>query len=133
LKVLVAGLGTVGLPTAEYIMAAGLDVVGCDVNPQAVQRAVLRGIQATTRWPDVPQADVFVVCVSTHYDETGNLTPVKDVQKIYTMIVSMGNEEILVSIESTVLQALAGVSMRRQITRRFGWCTLLTDTGPVML
>jgi UDP-N-acetyl-D-mannosaminuronic acid dehydrogenase len=102
LKVLVAGLGTVGLPTAEYIMAAGLDVVAYDVNPQAVKGAVLRGIQATTYWSDVPQADVFVVCVSTHYDETGNLTPVKDVQEIYTMIVSMGNEEKLVSIESTV-------------------------------
>jgi UDP-N-acetyl-D-mannosaminuronic acid dehydrogenase len=98
----VAGLGTVGLPTAEYILTAGLDVVGYDVNPQAVQGAVTRGIQATTRWSEVPKADVFVVCVSTHYDETGNLTPVKDVNEIYTMIVSTGKEKKLVSIESTV-------------------------------
>jgi len=102
LKILVAGLGTVGLPTAEYVATAGLEVAGYDANPQAVQRAVTQGIAATTSWSDVPRADVFLVCVSTHYDETGNLAAVKDVDDVYSMIASMGNEKKLVSIESTV-------------------------------
>ena len=81
-RVAVIGLGYVGLPTAASLAAAGLDVVGVDLNPAVVERVsrgeaplaepdlaavVSRGVtggrlKAST---EVPPADAYIVAVPT--------------------------------------------------------------------
>lgn len=103
MKVCVAGLGEVGLPTARYILSKGIEVWGYDINDDAVKRAKEQGIdRATSDWNELPSMDVYVVCVSTSIerDGTANLAPVFN---ICEKISRKACELSLVSIESTIL------------------------------
>jgi len=97
----VLGLGTIGLPTAEYIREKGLRVFGYDINQEAVRRAKLQGIPASLEWKEVPEADTYVICVST-WNSNGkpDLSPVFNISK---KISSRTDKDNLVSIESTVV------------------------------
>jgi len=99
--VCVLGLGTIGLPTAEYIRDKGLNVFGYDINQEAIRRAKQKGIPASSEWKDVPEADAYIICVST-WNSTGkpDLSPVFKISK---KISSRTSKENLVSIESTVV------------------------------
>jgi len=97
----VLGLGTIGLPTAEYIKEKGLEVFGYDINQGAVRRAKQQGIPAFLEWREVPEADVYVICVSTWNTEgKPDLRPVFNISK---RISSRTDKDDLVSIESTVI------------------------------
>jgi UDP-N-acetyl-D-mannosaminuronate dehydrogenase len=100
--VCVLGLGTIGLPTAEYISDKGLKVFGYDIAKESVSRAKQKGIHASSEWNMVPDADVYIICVST-WDSNGkpDLTPVFDVSNKISSRIDEG--ENLVSIESTIL------------------------------
>jgi len=97
----VLGLGTIGLPTAEYIRVKGLEVFGYDINQEAVRRAKLQGIPASFEWKDIPEANTYVICVST-WDSNGkpDLSPVFNISR---KISSRIDKDDLVSIESTVI------------------------------
>jgi nucleotide sugar dehydrogenase len=57
--------------------------------------------KATTQWNDVPQADIFVICVTTtQKDCAPDLSPVFDVCKL---ISQKAQPSALVSIESTII------------------------------
>src|ERR671922_135276 len=64
-RVLVIGLGQLGLPVANYVKEKGFnDVYGYDISRKAIDRAEkTAGIKKATDFSDF---DVYVVCVSTH-------------------------------------------------------------------
>jgi nucleotide sugar dehydrogenase len=100
-KVVVLGLGQIGLPVAQYVQAKGLEVYGYDINPNTVERvSKTEKFKASTRWSDVPQADIYVICVTTtQKDDSPDLTPVFDVCKL---ISQKATASTLVSVESTI-------------------------------
>src|SRR3990170_7450786 len=102
IKVCVVGLGQVGLPVAQYTQAKGLEVWGIDINPATVENARKTGkIHLTSSWQDVPQADVYIICVTTSQrNEAPDLSPVFDVCK---KISEKASSSALVSIESTII------------------------------
>jgi len=102
MKVCVVGLGQIGLPVAEYVAAKGLEVWGIDINPATVENARKTGkFKVTSSWQDVPQVDVYVVCVTTSQrDEAPDLSPVFEVCK---KISEKAGSSALVSVESTII------------------------------
>jgi UDP-N-acetyl-D-mannosaminuronic acid dehydrogenase len=101
MMVCVLGLGTIGLPTAEYVKNKGLKVFGYDISQEAVMRAKQKGIHASSEWEKVPEADVYIMCVST-WDSNGkpDLSPVFDISR---KISSRTDKENIISIESTIV------------------------------
>ena len=83
-KVLVIGLGQLGLPVAKYVKDRGFETFGYDINQRRVEDAEKKhGIKGIKRFDDI---DVFILCVSTH-DPNDEYTPFIDglfsgVQKI---------------------------------------------------
>ena len=102
MKVCVVGLGQIGLPVAQYASAKGLEVVGCDINAATVANVrKTGGFEATTSWADVPQMDVYIICVTTgQANERPDLSAVFDVCK---KISEKASPSTLVSIESTIV------------------------------
>jgi len=100
LKVCVAGLGEVGLPTALYIKRKGFEVWGYDISNIAVQRAKKNGIKARNNLCEVPFADIYIICVSTGLkNKKPDMSPIYDV---CNKIAEIGKPK-LISIESTVV------------------------------
>jgi nucleotide sugar dehydrogenase len=101
-KICVVGLGEIGLPTAKYILNRGLEVWGYDISDAAIEKAKRQGIlHASSKWNDIPSADIYIVCVSTFWENnTINLNPVFDCCK---KISEKANKSTLVSIESTIV------------------------------
>lgn len=101
MKVCVVGLGQIGLPVAEYVLAKGLEVWGYDINPRTVENASkTEKIKATNDWQDIPQVDIYIVCVTTSQrDGSPDLSPVFDVCK---QIAEKAKPSSLVAIESTI-------------------------------
>jgi UDP-N-acetyl-D-mannosaminuronate dehydrogenase len=70
-KVVVIGLGQLGLPVAQYIKEKrGFDVYGYDINIKAIDRAekvagIKRVVNELNNF-DFTEFDVFILCVSTH-------------------------------------------------------------------
>jgi UDP-N-acetyl-D-mannosaminuronic acid dehydrogenase len=95
----VLGLGTVGLPTAIYI-SKFFKVKGYDIEVNMVRRALASGIDATTSWAEVSDADIFVITVSTGMTVNGK-ADISAVQDILSKI-SRDNPSSLVCVESTV-------------------------------
>ncbi len=99
-KVCVVGLGQVGLPTAQFIAERGYDVWGFDIAEEAIHRGQNSGIKATIKWDEIPQANVYVICVSTSL--INNNPDVTAVFNVCKKIARKAEEHSLVSIESTV-------------------------------
>lgn len=102
MKVCVAGLGQIGFPVAQYVHAKGLEVIGYDINPDTVKRATETGkFKATSVWKDIPQVDVYIICVTT-----GQINDSPDLSAVFTVcknISEKSNASALVSIESTII------------------------------
>jgi UDP-N-acetyl-D-mannosaminuronic acid dehydrogenase len=100
MKVCVIGLGEVGLPTATYIKQTHLEVVGYDINEEAVRRATQNGIAAVSNWKDVPECNLYVICVTTSIKRNApDLSAIIDVcSKLRPVL----KDDMLVSIESTI-------------------------------
>ena len=64
-KVIIIGLGQLGLPVARYVKEKGFDdVYGYDISPKAMERAEkIAGIKKAN---DLSDFDVYILCVSTH-------------------------------------------------------------------
>lgn len=64
-KVLVIGLGQLGLPVAKYVKERGFNSYGYDINEKAMATAEANfGIKKTTSFGDF---DVLIICVSTQH------------------------------------------------------------------
>lgn len=99
-KVLVVGLGQLGLPVAKYVKERGFETFGYDINPVKVENAEKKyGVKSIECFDDI---DVFILCISTH-DPNDEYTPFVD--GLFTVAQKISREAkngSLVSIESTV-------------------------------
>lgn len=98
MKVCVVGLGTIGTPTIQYIHAHDFQVYGYDLIRKSID-----GVKTFTDWNEVPNADIYVVAVSS--DSVENVC-----EKL-----SKKDRDSFVSIESTVR-----VGTCRKISDAFG-------------
>lgn len=99
-KVLVIGLGQLGLPVAKYVKQRGFETYGYDMNPERMKQAEKNyGIKSIEQFDDI---DVFILCVSTH-DPEDEYTPYVDgLFELARKISKEAKNGSLVSIESTV-------------------------------
>jgi UDP-N-acetyl-D-mannosaminuronic acid dehydrogenase len=99
-KVLVIGLGQLGLPVAKYVKERGFETFGYDINPVKVENAENNyGIKGIECFDDI---DVFILCISTH-DPNDEYTPFVDgLFSVAQKISREAKNGSLVSIESTV-------------------------------
>jgi len=99
-KVLVIGLGQLGLPVAKYVKQRGFETFGYDMNSERMKQTEKNfGIKSIEQFDEI---DVFILCVSTH-DPDDEYTPYVD--GLFELARKISKEEkngSLVSIESTV-------------------------------
>jgi UDP-N-acetyl-D-mannosaminuronic acid dehydrogenase len=98
-KVLVIGLGQLGLPVAKYILDKGFETFGFDVSAKVMKLAKTCGIKVTQNFSDI---DVFVVCISTHKQDDIYSPDVAGIVDIARRISNEAKNGALVSIESTI-------------------------------
>ncbi|MDW0202788.1 MAG: NAD(P)-binding domain-containing protein [Nitrososphaeraceae archaeon] len=99
-KVLVIGLGQLGLPVAKYVKQRGFETFGYDMNSEKMKQAEKNfGVKSIEQFDDI---DVFILCVSTH-DPDDEYTPYVDgLFELARKISKDAKNGSLVSIESTV-------------------------------
>ena len=99
-KVLVIGLGQLGLPVAKYVKQRGFETYGYDMNPQRMKQAEKNfGIKSIEQFDDI---DVFILCVSTHDPNDEYAPHVDGLFELARKISKEAKNGSLVSIESTV-------------------------------
>jgi UDP-N-acetyl-D-mannosaminuronate dehydrogenase len=100
-RVLVIGLGQLGLPVAEYVkQREGFDVYGYDISSKAMDRAqTTAGIKKATNFSDF---DVYILCISTHKAEDMFSPQIEGLLSIIDKISKEAKNGALVSIESTI-------------------------------
>jgi UDP-N-acetyl-D-mannosaminuronic acid dehydrogenase len=100
-KILVIGLGQLGLPVAKYVKGRGFDVYGYDISPKAIERAEkTAGIKEAVNFTGF---DVYIICVSTHKQEDLFSPQVDGILSIVRDKISKeAKDGALVVIESTI-------------------------------
>ena len=101
-KVLVIGLGQLGLPVAKYVKDRGFDTYGYDISPKAVEMA--QKPAAIEKAGDFGEFDVFILCVSTHKADDMFSPQIEGLLSIVEKVSKEAKSEALVSIESTILK-----------------------------
>jgi UDP-N-acetyl-D-mannosaminuronic acid dehydrogenase len=99
-KVLVVGLGQLGLPVAKYVKERGFDTYGYDTSPRAVEMA--QKTAAIEEAPNFGEFDVFILCVSTHKPDDMFSPQIDGLLSIAEKISKEAKSGALVSIESTI-------------------------------
>jgi len=99
-KILVMGLGQLGLPVAKYVKEKGFDVYGYDNNQLVMDNAEKEhGIKKLENFRDI---DAFLICISTHREDDVSSPQVEGLMEIIRKISKEARNGKLVSIESTV-------------------------------
>ena len=100
-KILIIGLGQLGLPVAKYVkQRGGFDVYGYDISSKAMDRAqTTAGIKKATNFSDF---DVYILCISTHKAEDMFSPQIEGLLSIIDKISKEAKNGALVSIESTI-------------------------------
>jgi UDP-N-acetyl-D-mannosaminuronic acid dehydrogenase len=99
-KILVMGLGQLGLPVAKYVKEKGFDVYGYDSNQLVMNNAENEhGIKKLENFRDI---DAFLICISTHREDDVSSPQVEGLMEIIRKISKEARNGKLVSIESTV-------------------------------
>jgi UDP-N-acetyl-D-mannosaminuronic acid dehydrogenase len=101
-KVLVVGLGQLGLPVARYVKEKGFDdAYGYDISSNAMDRAEkTAGIKKANDFSDF---DVYILCVSTHKPDDIFTPQIEGLLSIVQRISKEARRNgALVSIESTI-------------------------------
>jgi UDP-N-acetyl-D-mannosaminuronic acid dehydrogenase len=99
-KVLVVGLGQLGLPVAAYVKQRGFDVYGYDISPVAIKRAEEKfGIKEAQ---SMAGFDTYIVCVSTHQPENMLEPQIEGLLSAVNKIAKEAPDGALVIIESTI-------------------------------
>jgi UDP-N-acetyl-D-mannosaminuronic acid dehydrogenase len=99
-KVLVVGLGQLGLPVAKYLNERGFETYGYDINNTAMERA--EKVASVRKVTKLSEIDVFIICVSTHRPEDMFSPQVDGLLSIVKEISKEAKSGALVSIESTI-------------------------------
>jgi UDP-N-acetyl-D-mannosaminuronic acid dehydrogenase len=99
-KVLIIGLGQLGLPVARYVREKGFDTYGYDISIAAMERAQkITGIKEVT---DFSEIDAFIICVSTHKPDDMSTPQIEGLLSVVQEISMKAKNGALVSIESTI-------------------------------
>lgn len=99
-KVLVIGLGQLGLPVAKYVKEKGFDTYGYDISETAMERAEkIAAVKKATNFSDI---DAYIICVSTHKPEDMFTPQIDGLLSIIEEISEEAKNGALVSIESTI-------------------------------
>jgi UDP-N-acetyl-D-mannosaminuronate dehydrogenase len=98
-RVLVIGLGRLGLPVAKYVKDKGFDTYGYDSSPRAVEKAREEEIEKSANFSEF---DVFIICVSTHKPDDMFSPQIDGLLSIVEKISKEAKNGALVSIESTI-------------------------------
>jgi UDP-N-acetyl-D-mannosaminuronic acid dehydrogenase len=99
-KVLVIGLGQLGLPVAKYVKQRSFETYGYDMNSERMKQAEKNyGIKSIEQFDDI---DVFILCVSTHNPDDEYTPYVDGLFELARKISKEAKNGSLVSIESTV-------------------------------
>ena len=99
-KVLIIGLGRLGLPVAKYVNDKGFDVYGYDINSESMLRAQEKiGIKTTISFRNF---DIYIICVSTHNPSDISSPQIDGLISVINKISMEANNGSLVSIESTI-------------------------------
>jgi UDP-N-acetyl-D-mannosaminuronic acid dehydrogenase len=99
-KVLVIGLGQLGLPVAKYVNDKGFDVYGYDINSESMLRAQEKiGIKTTTSFRNF---DIYIICISTHNPSDISTPQIDGLLSVINKISMEANNGSLVAIESTI-------------------------------
>jgi UDP-N-acetyl-D-mannosaminuronate dehydrogenase len=100
-RVLVIGLGQLGLPVAKYVKEhGGFDTYGYDINQKTMQSAEANyGIKQATNFGDF---DVLIICVSTHRPDDMYSPQVDGLMSVVEKISREAKTGALISIESTI-------------------------------
>jgi UDP-N-acetyl-D-mannosaminuronic acid dehydrogenase len=98
-RILIAGLGQIGLPVAKYVKDRGFDVYGFDINENAIEAARISGIKTTDSFDGF---GIYILCVPTHKADD-MFKPQTD--SLFSVVKRIGKEATsgsLISIESTI-------------------------------
>jgi UDP-N-acetyl-D-mannosaminuronic acid dehydrogenase len=99
-KVLIVGLGQLGLPVAKYVKEKGFDTYGYDSSTKAMDRAEkTEGIKKASNFSEF---DIYVLCISTHKAEDIFSPQIDGLLSITDRISREAKNGALVSIESTI-------------------------------
>jgi UDP-N-acetyl-D-mannosaminuronic acid dehydrogenase len=99
-KVVVIGLGQLGLPVAKFVKEKGFDAYGYDINEKAMQVAESNyGIKKTNNFKDF---DVLIVCVATHRPDDMFSPQTDSIMSVMEKISREAKTGALISIESTI-------------------------------
>ena len=99
-KVVVIGLGQLGLPVAKYVKEKGFDAYGYDINEKAMSVAESNfGIKKAGNFNDF---DVLIICVSTHVPDDMFSPQVDGLMSVVEKISREAKTGALISIESTI-------------------------------
>ncbi|HET7148986.1 MAG TPA: NAD(P)-binding domain-containing protein [Candidatus Nitrosopolaris sp.] len=99
-KVLIVGLGQLGLPVARYVKERGFDTFGYDISTKAMERAEkIAGIKKASTFSDF---DIYILCVSTHKPDDMFSPQIDGLLSITDRISREAKNGALVSIESTI-------------------------------
>jgi UDP-N-acetyl-D-mannosaminuronic acid dehydrogenase len=99
-KVVVIGLGQLGLPVAKYVKEKGFDAYGYDISEKAMTTAESNfGIKKASNFNDF---DVLIICVSTHVPDDMFSPQVDGLMSVVEKISREAKSGALISIESTI-------------------------------
>jgi UDP-N-acetyl-D-mannosaminuronate dehydrogenase len=99
-KVVVIGLGQLGLPVAKYVKEKGFDAYGYDISQKAMAVAESNfGIKKASNFNDF---DVLIICVSTHVPNDMFTPQVDGLMSVVEKISKEAKTGALISIESTI-------------------------------
>src|SRR6476619_3049802 len=99
-KVVVIGLGQLGLPVAKYVKEKGFNTFGYDINQKTMEIAESKyGIKKTTTFKDF---DVLIICVSTHRQDDIFSPQIEGLMSVVEKISREAKTGALISIESTI-------------------------------
>ena len=99
-KVLIIGLGQLGLPVARYVTEKGFDTYGYDISHQAIERA--EKTAAVKKATNFGEFDVYILCLSTHKPDDMFSPQIDGLLSIVEKISREAKDGALVSIESTI-------------------------------
>jgi len=99
-KVLIIGLGQLGLPVARYVNERGFDTYGYDISNKAIDRAEkTTGVKKAINFGEF---DAYIICVSTHKPDDIFSPQIDGLLSIVEKISKEAKSGALVSIESTI-------------------------------
>jgi UDP-N-acetyl-D-mannosaminuronic acid dehydrogenase len=99
-RVLIVGLGQLGLPIAKYVKERGFDTYGYDIEQKAIERA--EKVASIKRADSFSDFDVYIICVSTHKRDDIFTPQIDGLLNIVGEISSKAKNGAIVSIESTI-------------------------------